>query len=77
MWWTHLNGYLLADADAHEGGRFDDVAERYDDVLAELLPLKDRWTPQVSIAFEFWDGWADARNHDWQLLPRDRTRRLI
>ena len=64
-----LASALLADADAHEGGRFDDIAERYDDVLAELLPLKDRWTPQVSIAFEFWDGWADARNHDWHYYP--------
>lgn len=61
-----LASALLSDADAHEGGRFDEIAERYDDILAELLPFEDSWPPQVSVAFEFWDGWVDARNHDWQ-----------
>lgn len=60
---------LLADADAHERERFGDVGERYDDVLAGLLPLKDRWTPRVSVALQFWDGWIDARNHDWRYYP--------
>lgn len=64
-----LASALLADADAHEGNRFEDIGERYDDVLAGLLPLKDRWTLHVSVALEFWDGWVDARNHDWQYYP--------
>lgn len=74
-----LAGALLADADAHARNRFDDIGERYDDVLTELLPFKDRWTPRVSLAFRFWDGWVDARNHDWQYyrgIARDDWPRL-
>lgn len=57
---------LLKDAEAHEDGRYDDIGERYDDVYGELLPMDDVKDPHVSLALGFWDGWSDARNHDWQ-----------
>jgi hypothetical protein len=56
---------LLADAEAHEAGRYDEIGEQFDDVLAETLPLEDAKADHVTIAFSFWDGWIDARNHDW------------
>lgn len=60
---------LLADADAHERERFHEIGERYDDVFAAPLPLKDHWMPTTAVAFEFWDGWVDARNHGWHYYP--------
>lgn len=56
---------LLADAEAHEGGRYGEIGEHYDDVYAELLPLDGFSERPVRIALDFWDGWIDARNHDW------------
>ena len=56
---------LLADAEAHLAERYDEIGERFDDVLAEVLPLQDVDEHQVRVAFSFWDGWVDARNHDW------------
>lgn len=56
---------LLADADAHDAGRCDEIGEKFDEVLADALPLPDAKAHHVSVAFNFWDGWIDARNHDW------------
>ena len=56
---------LRQDADAHTAGRYDEIATRYDDVYGEVLALSE-WTPRLGIAFEFWDCWNDARNHDWR-----------
>jgi hypothetical protein len=56
---------LLADAEAHDGGRYEEIGEKFDDVLAEVLPLPDAKAHHVSVAFSFWDGWIDARNHEW------------
>jgi hypothetical protein len=56
---------LLVDAEAHEAGRYGEIGERYDDVYAELLPLDGLSERPVRMALDFWDGWIDARNHDW------------
>lgn len=61
-----LASALLGDADEHSRGRYDQLGSRYDDVYAALLPLMERNTPTVAMAYEFWDGWIDSRNHDWQ-----------
>ena len=56
---------LLADADAHEAERYDDIGERYDEVEAQLQPLPGRSDRPVRFAMDFWDGWIDDGNHDW------------
>jgi hypothetical protein len=60
-----LCGALVADAQAHQAGRYDDIGERYDDVYVELLRIDGLSERPVRIALDFWDGWIDARNHDW------------
>jgi hypothetical protein len=61
-----LAAALRRDAILHESGQFDAIGEGYDDAEGELLPLEERRERDVGIAFSFWDGWIDARNHDWQ-----------
>jgi hypothetical protein len=60
---------LIADATAHEAGRFDNLASQYDEVLCELLPIQNLGERRFAIAFNFWNGWCDASNHDWQYYP--------
>ncbi|MEY2426073.1 MAG: nitrite reductase small subunit [Actinomycetota bacterium] len=60
---------LVADAEAHESARYDDIGERYDDVYGELLPIQDLGARKFAIAFHFWDAWIDARNHGWNYYP--------
>ena len=64
-----LGAALIADAVAHDAGRHDEVGERYDDVYSDLLPIQDLNDRRFAIAFNFWDGWCDARNHDWNFYP--------
>lgn len=60
---------LIADAIDHEAGRHLSIAERYDEVEAELLPIQDLKERRFAIAFNFWDGWTDASNHNWYNYP--------
>jgi hypothetical protein len=64
-----LAAALLDDAAAHESGAHDRIAMGYDDVYAQLLPIQDLRVRRFSIAFHFWDGWCDARNHKWLVTP--------
>jgi hypothetical protein len=59
-------GALRRDVAAHVTGHYEEIGWRYDDVYAEILPLMERQAPTMALAFQFWDGWIDARNHDWQ-----------
>jgi len=61
-----LAAALLADAEAHNAGRYEEVAERYDEIEGKLQCLTQR---RFAIALNFWDSWADARNHDWNYYP--------
>ena len=57
---------LTRDVTAHEAGRYRDVGRDFD-VLDANLPRNDMPEfDKIFIAFDFWDGWIDARNHDWQ-----------
>jgi len=70
---------LRQDAAAHEAGDFQAIANRYDDVYAEVLPLCSDLPGMVATGFTFWDWWADARNHEWQYyegITRDDWPRL-
>lgn len=59
---------LRRDAEAQRAGRFDDVGLTCDDVEAAIASAEPA-TPAVALAFEFWNGWIDSRNHDWQFYP--------
>ena len=56
---------LTRDAVAHEVGRYQDIGRDFD-ALDYSLPRDG--SPQFDklfIALNFWEGWIDARNHDW------------
>ena len=57
---------LTQDAIAHEGCRFQDVGIGFDDLDARLPRGHGSEFDKLFIALNFWDGWIDARNHDWQ-----------
>ena len=70
---------LRQDAIAQEAGNPEVIANRYDDVYAEVLPLCNGLPNLVARGFTFWDWWADARNHDWKYydgIARDDWPRL-
>jgi hypothetical protein len=60
---------LIADAIHHEAGRYRSLGDRYDEVEGELLPIQDLKERRFAIAFNFWDGWIDASNHNWYNYP--------
>lgn len=60
---------LRRDAEVHAAGRFDEIGRAYDDVLAATYSASQPATSPVVIALEFWGGWIDSRNHDWQFYP--------
>ena len=60
-----LANALEQDALAHESGKPDEIGMQYDPVLAEILPIDDIPPVLSALAFNFWDGWLDSKNHDW------------
>jgi hypothetical protein len=57
---------LLHDAAAHEAGYYDKIGAQFE-AFERLLAEVDGYTNnQVSLAYNFWGGWIDARNHDWR-----------
>ncbi len=70
---------LRQDASAQEAGDFEAIAERYDDVYAEVLVLCNEVPDSLARGFTFWDEWCDARNHEWSYysdIARDDWPRL-
>jgi hypothetical protein len=57
---------LMLDATAHESGRYSDVGRSFDEFDANLPRDDQPEFNKLFIALNFWDGWIDARNHDWQ-----------
>lgn len=57
---------LTRDAVAHEAQRFKDVGIGFDELDAGLPRGLGSEFDKLFIALNFWDGWIDARNHDWQ-----------
>src|SRR5438552_10610357 len=68
-----LASALRQDAAAQEASNFEAIANRYDDVYAEVLPLCSDLPDMVARGFTFWDWWADARNHDWKYYDGIRS----
>ncbi len=56
---------LLQDVAAHEAGRYEDIGADYDKVDSELPRGMDPEFDKLHVALHFWDGWIDARNHNW------------
>lgn len=57
---------LLNESKLHAEERFSELGDRYDDVHGEILPLMEEPNVTVGLAFNFWDCWVDAANHDWR-----------
>ena len=53
----------------HDDGRAEELADDYDDVEVELLPIPPADEVTGRLALNFWDSWADAARHDWQYYP--------
>lgn len=53
-------------AQAQEAGNLPEIETDYEE-LDEVLPRGEGPEyDKLHIALNFWDGWIDARNHDWQ-----------
>ncbi len=61
-----LASYLETAAEAQEAANLPAIETDYD-ALDEVLPRGEGPEyDKLHIALNFWDGWIDARNHDWQ-----------
>jgi hypothetical protein len=56
---------LLRDAGYHEAGDFEKLGNDFDRIDGGL-PRYETESLKLLIAFDFWDGWIDASNHDWR-----------
>ena len=57
---------LAAAANAHESDEFASIAEGYEKLDGGLPRDSGDEFNKLFVALSFWDGWIDARNHDWQ-----------
>ena len=61
-----LASYLEMAAEAQEAGNLPAIETGYD-AFEEVLPRGEGPEyDKLHIALHFWDGWIDARNHDWK-----------
>lgn len=60
-----LASALVAAAAAHEAKRYDHVDDGFDEIEAEVRDDSVPPGAPTRFALDFWDGWIDARNHDW------------
>jgi hypothetical protein len=56
-------------ARAHEIGDLPAISMGYDHLDAELPRNAGPDFDKLHVALEFWDGWIDARNHEWLYYP--------
>jgi len=56
---------LQRDTDFHDAGDYWRVGDNYDEYDTILPRNDDPYFKKLHIALNFWDGWQDARNHDW------------
>lgn len=57
---------LLHDAAAHEASYYDKIGMQFEAFEHLLVEATDYNNNQIGLAYDFWDGWIDARNHDWR-----------
>jgi len=61
---------IEADIQNQLSGNHLEIAERWDDVYGELLPIEDEMdNPTYRIAMRFWECWGDSACHDWKYYP--------
>jgi hypothetical protein len=53
-------------AEAQQAGNFAGIENGYDALDAILPRGEGAEYDKLHIALHFWDGWIDARNHDWR-----------
>lgn len=56
---------LSRDVEAHEAGRYEEVGAAFDALDSQLPRDQGPEFDKLFIAFDFWDGWIDSRNHNW------------
>ena len=83
--WTYDNArdYMVAalrrEADAQDEGRTGEVGAGFEKCDINLPREGDPRFRALHIALNFWDGWTDARNHEWlyyEPIRRDDWPRL-
>lgn len=62
----YLIEQLSKDAQSHTDGYFSKIGNGYDFFDANLPRANDPRYKKLFIALYFWDGWQDARNHEWK-----------
>lgn len=60
---------LLADAAAHDAGRYDEIGRRFDRLEHDFPRGRAPELGRLHIAITFWDGWVHARNNGWPRGP--------
>ena len=63
--------HLERDIEAHERGDFEAIAQdEYScPSLEGCADVDTEEEERLLTALEFWDGWKDARNHNWAYYP--------
>lgn len=61
----YLIEHLSRDVVLHVAGDYGHVGDNFNDFDANLPRNGDPKFKKLYIALNFWDGWLDARNHDW------------
>jgi hypothetical protein len=61
----YLIEHLSRDVALHAAGDYWHVGDNFDDFDTNLPRNDDPKFKKLHIALNFWDGWQDARNHDW------------
>lgn len=56
---------LLHDEVAHREGHYDEIGAHFDEVEGGFSSLLEPENHKLFVVLSFWDGWIDARNHDW------------
>ena len=57
---------LNRDALAHGAGRYSEIGKGFDDLDGDLPRNQGPEFEKLFVALNFWDGWIDARNHEWR-----------
>ena len=63
---TEFISALTAAANAHDSNEFANIDVGYEKLDGELPRDSGTEFDKLFVALSFWDGWIDARNHNWQ-----------
>ena len=67
--YAQLKQFLIAnltrDANSHEARRYSEIGIGFDEMEANFPDSGEEDSNKLFLARSFWEGWIDARNHDW------------